>query len=391
MISPRRLLLVAAAAFPACGGSRDRISLSGTTPPSIRVQLGDLRESAALTIADEWEAVGSDGGSFSARGTNLATAVEASATGVVFRGASTGVTTLRVRPRGAFTLSVGPARQAYRGELIVRQVGARLQFANEVDLEAYVAGVIVNEIGAGAAPATYRAQSVCTRTYGWMRRQAAPDAPAHVFDDERSQVYRGLSVPAGGVTFSDLEKRTGETRGVVLTWHSEPFPTYYFSTCGGHTTDAATAALDPGGATEPLRGVPCRWCGSSKYFAWTEEVPLQRLVDGLKDRGVVAPIHSIVWSKVGPGDWVGEVTLTFGPNSLKKVVPGLDFRRAAGLRSMHIASVAASEGSLTIRGSGWGHGVGMCQVGCQEMGRAGYDETHILRYYYPGAEFTRLY
>ena len=102
-------------------------------------------------------------------------------------------------------------------------------------------------------------------------------------------------------------------------------------------------------------------------------------------------IHSIAWSKVGPGDWVGEVTVVFGPSKLKKVVPGLEFRRAAGLRSMRILSVTANAASLTIRGSGWGHGVGMCQVGCQEMGRAGYDETHILRYYYPGAEFTRLY
>jgi stage II sporulation protein D len=376
----------------ACGGLHDAISLSGTTPPAIRVQLGDLRESAALTVADEWEATGSGTRSFSARGTNLATAVEASGSGIVFRGTATGATTLRVRPTGAFTLSVGSARHAYRGELIVRQVGARLQFANEIDLETYVAGVLVNEIGPAAAASTYRAQSVCSRTYGWMRRQSAPDAPTHVFDDERSQVYRGLTIPTGSaVTFSDLEKRTAETRGVVLTWHSEPFPTYYFSTCGGHTTDAATAALDPAGATDPLRGVPCKWCSSSKYFTWAEEVPLQKIVDGLRDRGVVAPIHSIAWSKVGPGDWVGEVTVVFGPGKLKKVVPGPDFRRAAGLRSLRIVSVAANAESLTIRGSGWGHGLGMCQVGCQEMGRAGYDETHILRYYYPGAEFTRLY
>ena len=383
---------LATTSFVACGGGREAVPLSGVAPPTLRVQLGDLRESAALTIADEWEALGTGTRSFSGRGTNLATAVEASPQGIVFRGSATGATVLRLKPTGAFTLSVGAARQAYRGDLIVRQLGGRLQFANEVDLETYVAGVIVNEIGAAAAPSSLRAQSVCARTYGWLRRQAAPDAPTHVFDDERSQVYRGLTVPAGSpVTFSDLEKRTGETRGVVLTWHSEPFPAYYFSTCGGHTTDAATAALDPGGATDPLRGVPCRWCGTSKYFTWTEEVPLQRLVDGLKDRGVVAPIHAIAWSKVGPGDWVGEVTITFGPSSLKKVVPGLDFRRAAGLRSMRIASVTAGAGSLVVRGSGWGHGVGMCQVGCQEMGRAGYDETHILRYYYPGAEFTRLY
>jgi stage II sporulation protein D len=42
-------------------------------------------------------------------------------------------------------------------------------------------------------------------------------------------------------------------------------------------------------------------------------------------------------------------------------------------------------------GRGWGHGVGMCQVGCQEMARRGFAADQILRYYYPGAEFTRVY
>jgi stage II sporulation protein D len=181
---------------------------------------------------------------------------------------------------------------------------------------------------------------------------------------------------------------------VVLTWHGEPFPTYYASTCGGHTTEAATSGLDPAGAFEPLMGVPCKYCTSSKYFTWTETVPVARLVDGLKSRGVAAPITHLEWSKKGRGDWVAEVTVTFGPANAprKKVVPGHDFRTAAGLRSMHIDSVTAdADGNLKFDGRGWGHGVGMCQVGAQEMGRKGFAADQILRYYYPGAEFTRLY
>ena len=139
--------------------------------------------------------------------------------------------------------------------------------------------------------------------------------------------------------------------------------------------------------------MPCAYCGPSKYFSWAEEVPIQRLLDGLRSRGVVAPISSIAWSKVGRGGWVAEVTVTYGPKGAKKVVPGVDFRRAAGLRSMRIPieSVTVLPTSLLFKGSGWGHGVGMCQVGCLEMAKKGFDETQILRYYYPGAEFTRLY
>src|SRR5439155_901566 len=88
--------------------------------------------------------------------------------------------------------------------------------------------------------------------------------------------------------------------------------------------------------------------------------------------------------------WRGEPFPAYKPHT--KVVPGSDFRSAAGLRSMRIDSVDAKEdGTLVFRGGGWGHGVGMCQVGAQEMARRGFAADQLLRYYYPGAEFTRLY
>ena len=48
-------------------------------------------------------------------------------------------------------------------------------------------------------------------------------------------------------------------------------------------------------------------------------------------------------------------------------------------------------GGFVIKGRGWGHGVGMCQVGAIEMGKKGASETEILRYYYPGIAFTKVY
>ena len=51
----------------------------------------------------------------------------------------------------------------------------------------------------------------------------------------------------------------------------------------------------------------------------------------------------------------------------------------------------ATGGAIEIDGAGWGHGVGMCQWGAIEMGRKGATETEILRYYYPGVSFTKVY
>lgn len=46
---------------------------------------------------------------------------------------------------------------------------------------------------------------------------------------------------------------------------------------------------------------------------------------------------------------------------------------------------------FVIRGAGWGHGVGLCQIGAAVMGSQGYAYNQILKHYYDTAEVTRIY
>ena len=46
---------------------------------------------------------------------------------------------------------------------------------------------------------------------------------------------------------------------------------------------------------------------------------------------------------------------------------------------------------FVFHGAGWGHGVGLCQIGAAVMGAKGYDYKQILQHYYPGSEITKLY
>ncbi len=50
-------------------------------------------------------------------------------------------------------------------------------------------------------------------------------------------------------------------------------------------------------------------------------------------------------------------------------------------------TAAASSGTWTVSGAGWGHGVGMSQYGAMEMARDGYDASQILRHYYTGTQY----
>lgn len=44
-----------------------------------------------------------------------------------------------------------------------------------------------------------------------------------------------------------------------------------------------------------------------------------------------------------------------------------------------------------ISGAGWGHGVGLCQIGAAVMGERGYKHDEILLHYYSGAEIEKIY
>ena len=41
---------------------------------------------------------------------------------------------------------------------------------------------------------------------------------------------------------------------------------------------------------------------------------------------------------------------------------------------------------VVLRGHGWGHGVGLCQIGAAVMAAKGYDYKQILQHYYPGTD-----
>jgi stage II sporulation protein D len=55
------------------------------------------------------------------------------------------------------------------------------------------------------------------------------------------------------------------------------------------------------------------------------------------------------------------------------------------------ASAAAAKSSFVIRGAGFGHGVGMCQMGAIGMASAGKRAAQILAHYYRGSHLHRLY
>lgn len=387
------LALLVGGLLPACGDVYDLPALAAGEVPTIRVLLGGRkRRQATLRIVGQAWVVTSEGGqAFTRRGRGDVNAlVRAGARGIAIGPDDTGATILRVHPDRHFELE----GIRYAGDLLLRREQDRIRFVNEVDVETYVTGVIPNEMAPQASAAAYRAQAVAARTYGWIRVSApgAAGRPWHVTDDQSSQVYTGLD-PRYEVRYAPMVEHAASTAGVVLTWKSRPFPAYYSSTCGGHTTDARTSLLDPDGATGPLRGVRCEFCTTSPRYAWNKSVSDADVVAGLKarNRAIIPPVHGIEVTRRGAGGWAAEVSVTYGPKRRVRKLPGPDFRSALRLDSHLITSIVRRPGGFRLEGRGWGHGVGMCQWGAMVMAQRGFSETEILRWYYPGASFSRIY
>jgi stage II sporulation protein D len=85
--------------------------------------------------------------------------------------------------------------------------------------------------------------------------------------------------------------------------------------------------------------------------------------------------------------------------SKKTMVIGKELEIRKALSQTHLYSSAfvvekvETKGSciFTLRGAGWGHGVGLCQIGAAVMGTMGYSYKEILLHYFRGAKLERWY
>jgi len=83
-------------------------------------------------------------------------------------------------------------------------------------------------------------------------------------------------------------------------------------------------------------------------------------------------------------------------SSGRRAVPALRLRTLLGLRDSLFSfdierNAAGSVVGMTFFGRGWGHGVGMCQVGAYGMALDGASYEEILKKYYKGIELKKLY
>jgi stage II sporulation protein D len=280
----------------------------------------------------------------------------------------------------------------YRGELDLEHRDGQVFAINSLDLETYVAAVAGAEMPPLYPLEALKAQVVVSRTYAlyslWQAQARGGEAefPAGT----SFQVYGGVKAEHHRVS-----QAVEATRGRVLAYQGRIFRSYFHSTCGGQTSSAGIAFGDV--QIPPLGGVRCNGCEGTRLWRWESIVEAAEIEAGLRRRllesraGVeVGKVTAVEVSDLAPDGRVLYVRVEHEKGALQwradRFRLELERSRPGTLLSGSFTVERLDGGGrYRFRGAGWGHGVGLCQVGSGSLARGGKDCVEILEHYFPEA------
>ena len=338
--------------------------------------------------------------------------------------------------------------QTFAGTLKFIVEGGAVTAVNVIGLEDYLLSVISSEMKATASLEFLKAHAVISRSWvvAQLRSRkarsdeipfAAPDTPSLVtwltsgrraegnapapasgqtrivkwFDhsdhkfydlcaDDHCQRYQGLTLAIG----ENVRTAIDQTWGKILTYEGKVCDTRFSKCCGGLTEQFSTCWEDKDMPYLPVKEDP--WCNTSDpavltqvlndydletpdFYRWEEDHPVEELSAIVRER-----------SGIDIGTLTGLVPLERGGSGRIKLLrfEGTKASFEAGkeliirrfLSKSHLKSSAfdaefTADGHVLLRGRGWGHGVGLCQIGAANMAAHGHGYEEILAFYYPGS------
>jgi len=316
------------------------------------------------------------------KGNNLKRAeVLPSQSGLLISNRAFNVYGIKIVPRRDASVYIG--KRAFRGNLdIIRTKEKKLLAINHVDLEDYLKGVLYHEVSHWWPIETLKAQAIAARTYALYQKSIRQDKDFDLTNDIYSQVYGGRQSER-----MKTNKAIKLTRGKVLTFKGDIFPTYYHATCGGYTEDASNLWNIN---LNSLKGRRCDFCKHSPHYKWRYKIAISEVERklGLAGYSVTGLKGIRLHGKTSSGR-VRELRLI---SDKELLIPAKNFRLIIGPNLMRSTNfkLKTKGNNFLFYGLGWGHGVGMCQWGAFFLGLKRYKADHILRYYYPGTRIVRI-
>lgn len=271
----------------------------------------------------------------------------------------------------------------------------RVQVAGQVStvsLEQYVLGAALSEVtptGATdrAVATIYEVQAIVARTYAAAHLGRHAREGFDLCDQTHCQLYQPGRIQTSKFA-AIARKAVVATSGRIIRYNGRVADAVFHSDCGGRTTTPAGAW---GGSTLPYlserpddlpEGTHRSWQFAASGQDWA--TMLRR--DPRTDPG--GPLRNLIVTKTDSSGRAAAVEITGGQTrSVSGSVLRTVVTAARGERSLMSTrfSVSRTANGFRLDGTGFGHGVGLCQVGAIARARRGDSVTAILGHYYPGA------
>jgi stage II sporulation protein D len=252
--------------------------------------------------------------------------------------------------------------------------------------------------------------------------------------DDHCQRYQGIMK----IVSEQAKEAVRETRGMVITCQDEICDARYSKACGGLTEEFDTAwdnkrvpylasIADASIPHRPIRteeeasawvlSDPEAYCHTlderllerilpdfdretKTFFRWTIEYSREELEEILREKSGFdfGTLKEIVPLRRGPSGRISRLKIV---GSERSMVVGKELEIRRWLSRSHLYSSAflvrvkyhphGEAERFTLHGAGWGHGVGLCQIGAAVMATRGFSAEEILRHYYLGVEIKKVY
>jgi len=282
-----------------------------------------------------------------------------------------------------------------------------------------------------AEPAQPEVDGRLIRLVRWYDRE-----DHHDFDvcaDDHCQRYQGITRARDSSAPADAVRAT---RGRALVHDGVVCDARFSKCCGGMTAlfssawsdeDPAYLAAFPDSAGPApfalpltdehhavayIEGRPPVWCntdddkllarilpdidhGTRDFFRWEVALSPDEVRELVRDKSGydLGPVRAIEALDRGPSGRIVHLRIEGGERTLE-VGKELEIRRLLSPTHLYSSAFAVRRddgGRFVLRGAGWGHGVGLCQIGAAVMADQGHAHPAILAHYYPGATLSRLY
>ena len=322
--------------------------------------------------------------------------------------------------------------QVFCGTLRLVVEADKIVAINELPVERYLTSVISSEMSATASLEFLKAHAVISRS--WLLAQMTKrqrqekgetsffsfikkddemirwyDRDDHtIFDvcaDDHCQRYQGITKQSSPT----VEQAIQATRGQILVYEDEICDTRFSKCCGGQTEEFQYCWED---TPKPyLVSFHDPYCNTSDkhilsqvlndfdqetpdFYRWTVEYTQEELSElvNRKLKDDFGTITDLIPLERGKSGRIWKLKIV-GTKKTFTIGKELEIRRA--LSETHLYSSAFEverEGDrFILHGSGWGHGVGLCQIGAAVMGEQGKTYNEILLFYYRNAIIKQLY